>query len=85
MSILEKLKVNTQSSKEGYFEEFKRIGKYLMNELHLEVNQSKFRIVECEFYLFEENGNHKDPYTHKRDEQAQFGKWYFNDFGIDMP
>ncbi|MEM9338542.1 MAG: hypothetical protein AAGA66_07415 [Bacteroidota bacterium] len=72
------LTINTNDI-EGSFD---RIANELLNEWILEVNDSKYRIEEIEFYLA--NIEHNDTYTHRHALQKTTGKWYFHGSGIDL-
>lgn len=61
---------------------FDRIANELLNNWIMEVNKSKYRIAEIEFYL--KNGQHNDTYTHGHELQKTTGNWYFHGSGIDL-
>ena len=61
---------------------FERIANELLNKWILEVNNSKYRIAEIEFYL--KSGQHNDTYTHGHELQKTTGNWYFHGSGIDL-
>lgn len=87
LNQIEEFKSLLQSriEKERHLDLFSKIADMMMNRLCLIVNNNFFRITECEFYFNDSNeDSHKDPYTHCREEQKEFGKWYFNDMGIDL-
>lgn len=62
---------------------FKNIANLLMNHLCLVVNKQPFRIIECEFYYFDEL-RHRDPYVHRANEQQHAGNWYYTGAGLDI-
>lgn len=68
---------------ETCFSSFKRIAEKLMNDYKLRVNDSYYRIIECEFYF--KSQNHDDPYVHGHERQkSSIGEWYFHGSGLDI-
>lgn len=63
---------------------FKSVAEFFMMRKRLKCGENIYKIVECEFYFFQENGDHKDIYTHKAKEQLSFGKWYDHGSGLDI-
>ncbi len=63
----------------GFFE----FASFLMNNLVLVVSEQPYRIIECEVY-YHNSDLHPDPYVHKRVNQKENGRWYFNDAGLDI-
>lgn len=61
---------------------FDRIADELMNKWFIQVNSSKYRICELEFYYH--GFGHKDPYTHGHKHQKTNGMWYVHPSGIDI-
>lgn len=60
---------------------FKYIADYLENYCVIKAKDGKYRILDFEFYFF--NQNHQDITTHPRNSEALC--WYINDFGgIDL-
>lgn len=60
---------------------FEAIADYLMNYCVIKTNGDKYRIIDFEFYYF--NQHHQDITTHPRNSEALH--WYINDFGgIDL-
>lgn len=55
---------------------FHELAGVLLNQTLLEVNKSKYRICEIEFYVHSDA--HRDPYAHQHPEQLKFGTWYFH-------
>jgi hypothetical protein len=68
---------------EEYEEWFDQITNILMNELCLVVNNTPYRIIECEIYFWDKH-RHQDIYTHRSEEQKKIGQWYFNGYGLDI-
>lgn len=52
----------------------------IRNKREAESNPSYYRVVECEFYLY--NNSHKDPFTYPRD--SDIGEWFFHYSGVDI-
>jgi hypothetical protein len=59
-------------------EEFDKLGDYILNNIIINSNGTKFRLCEIEFYYWSEK--HKDEYVHKSPDQKQYGKFYFHKF-----
>lgn len=69
------IKNNNQITKDNITE----IADKLLNKTILISGNKSYRICEIEFYLHYDE--HKDEYTHKNDDQLDYGKWYFHKFG----
>lgn len=52
------------------------IASYLLNHTHLLVGGDVYRLVEIEFYYY--NQEHPDPFTHRDSLQLTCGGWYFH-------
>ena len=62
---------------------YRGIAEKLMNNYKLQVRNTFYRIVECEFYY--SSKNHEDPYVHGHQRQKEsFGEWYFHGSGLDI-
>lgn len=62
---------------------YTRIAEKLMNDYKLQVKNTYYRIVECEFYY--SSKKHVDPYVHGHQRQKEsFGEWYFHGSGLDI-
>ena len=55
---------------------FTPLADYLLNKVILNVNGTKFRLAEIEFYYHDTT--HLDEYTHKNDNQLEYEKIYFH-------
>lgn len=64
-------------------ETFLNYADFLMNNVSLDIAGNRYRITECEVY-YHCPKTHPDPYVHKRPNQLEKGKWYFNDAGLDI-
>jgi hypothetical protein len=65
------------------FDSYKRIADKLMNDYRLQVRNTFYRIVECEFYYSSQK--HNDPYVHGHERQKNScGEWYFHGSGLDI-
>jgi 3-methyladenine DNA glycosylase Mpg len=58
--------------------EFDKLGDFILNNIIINSNETKFRLCEIEFYYY--NETHKDEYVHKSPDQKQYGKFYFHKF-----
>lgn len=58
---------------------FEDIANQLLNESYLKINNTKYRLIEIEFYL--RNHLHPDMYVHANAEQLLTYKYYFHKFG----
>jgi hypothetical protein len=76
------MKLNLTIDNSDINSSFERIANELLNKWILEVNHSKYRIAEIEFYL--KSGQHNDTYTHGHELQKTTGNWYFHGSGIDL-
>ena len=76
------LKIHNISETEDLHLEFEKIASELMNDWILQINNSKYRIIEIEFYF--KGGRHDDNYTHEHELQKKFGRWYFHGSGLDI-
>ena len=62
---------------------YRGIAEKLMNNYKLQVRNTFYRIVECEFYY--SSKKHPDPYVHGHERQKEsFGEWYFHGSGLDI-
>ena len=77
--MLEKLTHLRLSNQSNIYDHFNSFAKELINGSQLVVNEDLFRIIEVEFYLY--NDSVKDVFTHCSEYQAQLGKWYFHRIG----
>lgn len=76
--------LNNELIKVGSLEDaFAEYARFLMNDVALVVADTHFRITECEVY-YHCPETHPDPYVHKRLNQLETGRWYFNDAGLDI-
>jgi hypothetical protein len=71
-----KIKLDYETLDQTNFED---IANKLLNESYLKINNVKYRLVEIEFYL--RNNNHPDMYVHANPEQLLTYKYYFHRFG----
>ena len=62
--------------------DFERIASEIMNDWILQVEASKYRITEIEFYF--KSDKHLDNYTHGHEIQKKIGHWYFHGSGVDI-
>jgi len=76
------LKLQKHPEIEDLHPEFVRISSELMNNWILQIEESKYRIIEIEFYF--KGGTHNDNYTHCHELQRKFGRWYFHGSGLDL-
>ena len=58
--------------------EFSEIADILLNKSYLMINGNKYRLIEIEFYLH--NDNHLDTYVHCDADQLLYKKFYFHKF-----
>lgn len=79
-SFKELLKVKPENG--DYEKWFSEIAKLMFLNYCINSGGNKIGIVEIEFYF--KDDQHVDPYIHGRDQQMTNGKWYFNDFGLDL-
>lgn len=76
------LNINDENE-ETIYSSFKKIAKSLMNDYKIIVNDSTYRIIECEFYYKSER--HNDPYVHNHIRQKESkGEWYLHPSGLDI-
>ena len=59
-------------------DDFDKLANYILNNITINSNGTKFRLCEIEFYYY--NETHKDEYVHKSLDQKQYGKFYFHKF-----
>lgn len=62
--------------------DFERIASEIMNDWILQVENSKYRVTEIEFYF--KSDKHLDNYTHGHELQKKIGQWYFHGSGVDI-
>ena len=75
------MSISANASESKIMEAFDSIADYLKNYCIIEAKDEKYRILDFEFYFF--NQNHQDITTHPRNSEALC--WYINDFGgIDL-
>lgn len=75
------MSISSNATEEEIKEAFKSIANYLKNYCVIKTKDEKYRILDFEFYYF--NQNHQDIMTHPRISEALC--WYINDFGgIDL-
>ena len=75
------MSISANATKEEIKDKFKSIANYLKNYCVIKTKDEKYRILDFEFYFF--NQNHQDITTHPRNSEALC--WYINDFGgIDL-
>ena len=75
------MSISANASESKIMEAFDSIADYLKNYCVIEAKDEKYRILDFEFYFF--NQNHQDITTHPRNSEALC--WYINDFGgIDL-
>ena len=59
-------------------EEFNALANYILNNIIINANGTKYRICEIEFYYYDTT--HPDEYVHQSSDQKQYGKYYFHKF-----
>ena len=64
-------------------ETFRNFAEMFMNNYCLKVADKEYEFCEIEIY-YNDKKNHNDPYVHSKEEQLNFGTWYFNGFGLDI-
>ena len=75
------MSISANANEEEIKDTFKSIANYLKNYCVIKTKDEKYRILDFEFYFF--NQNHQDITTHPRNSEALC--WYINDFGgIDL-
>ena len=75
------MSISANASESKIMEAFDSIADYLKNYCVIKAKDEKYRILDFEFYFF--NQNHQDITTHPRNSEALC--WYINDFGgIDL-
>ena len=75
------MSISANASESKIMEAFDSIADYLKNYCVIKTKDEKYRILDFEFYFF--NQNHQDITTHPRNSEALC--WYINDFGgIDL-
>lgn len=75
------MSISANATEEEIKDTFKSIANYLKNYCVIKTKDEKYRILDFEFYFF--NQNHQDITTHPRNSEALC--WYINDFGgIDL-
>ena len=75
------MSISANASESEIMEAFDSIANYLKNYCVIKTKDEKYRILDFEFYFF--NQNHQDITTHPRNSEALC--WYINDFGgIDL-
>ena len=75
------MSISANASESEIMEAFDSIADYLKNYCVIKTKDEKYRILDFEFYFF--NQNHQDITTHPRNSEALC--WYINDFGgIDL-
>ena len=75
------MSISANATEEKIKKAFKSIADYLENYCVIKAKDGKYRILDFEFYFF--NQNHQDITTHPRNSEALC--WYINDFGgIDL-
>ena len=75
------MSISANATEEEIKDTFKSIADYLKNYCVIKTKDEKYRILDFEFYFF--NQNHQDITTHPRNSEALC--WYINDFGgIDL-
>ena len=75
------LKVNFES-RESILNDIERISNKFSNDINIKINNTFYRIVDFEFYIFSDN--FPDPQTHKKKQQLENGKFYLHSSGIDI-
>jgi len=64
-------------------QEFELIAEKLLNDYAVENHESKFRLIEIEFYWT--SPNHKDNSTYQRNHvEPKHGDWFFHFSGVDI-
>ena len=75
------MSISANATEEEIKKAFKSIADYLENYCVIKAKDGKYRILDFEFYFF--NQNHQDITTHPRNSESLC--WYINDFGgIDL-
>lgn len=59
---------------------FRDIAEILMNQCYIQKGDTRYQIIEIEFYLFTQN--HPDVITYPRETPA--GMWFFHQSGVDL-
>lgn len=72
--------LNDSSSAEDIQSTFAKIAKILLFKSHIKTSYGNYRILEIEFYFF--NQNHKDTVTMYREEEP--GMWWLHEWGVDL-
>lgn len=75
------LKVNFETEA-STIESFDQIANKIANDINIKINETYYRIVDFEFYVFSKAI--PDPHTYKNDLQLQSGKLYLHSSGIDI-
>lgn len=76
------MEINLNIESKSIEKDFQRIANELMNSWILQVENSRYRICEIEFYF--QSQEHNDTYTHGHELQKEKGRWYFHGSGIDL-
>lgn len=76
------MSLNLQVNNDKIEQSFERIANDLMNKYFIQINDSRYRITEIEFYVKGED--HDDKYTHGHKLQKESGRWYFHGSGVDI-
>ena len=76
------MKINFDVDVEKPENDFKRMAAEIMNDWILQIEDTRYRITEIEFYL--KNDTHNDVYAHGHEIQKEVGKWYFHGSGVDI-
>lgn len=77
------LKIHKEERSTDLHKEFKRIAKYLFEQLVIIKNgETKYCLTDIEFYLLA--SWHQDFYTYGKEPQKSIGKWFYHSSGIDF-
>lgn len=71
------------TNEETVVDSFRTIAKALFSDYVLIVNETRYRLLDLEFYCYAEN-QFEDPYAHKHNHQLTNGKWYSHGSGLDI-
>lgn len=77
------MKINFEN-KETILRDIDSIAELLSNKTILKINDTSYRIVDFEFYVYSANKDFQDPHVYKNSLQLQNGKLYFHGSGIDI-